>query len=247
MITKSEWQAVNRELMAEDRRRLGEPPAVEEVLAYARGELSPEDEARVRERLLCYPELVRALTVPFPTEGAEPGHPDYLPDEEFMRHWAAIRKRMHARQRDARRVLRCWRASTALAAALALALGALLWQATAKLREPHAVWEEQVLLPDGRRGSIGEPVTLTARGDSILLVMPLIGPRNFTSYRLELVDASAGRVRWSSRALAPANEDALAILVRRSFLQPGAYQIVLYGQGPGEQRLGSYSLNVPTQ
>ena len=51
MTTKTEWQAVNQALMADDRRRVGEPPAAEEALAYMRGELSEEEAVRVRERL----------------------------------------------------------------------------------------------------------------------------------------------------------------------------------------------------
>src|SRR5229473_3644267 len=61
MITKSEWQMVHHSMMAEERGHGGEPPASEEVFAYMRGELSPEDEARLRERLVNYPDLVRTL------------------------------------------------------------------------------------------------------------------------------------------------------------------------------------------
>jgi hypothetical protein len=247
MITKSEWQAVNQQMMADDRRRVGEPPTAEEILAYTRGELTPEEEARVRERLVCYPDLVRTLTAPFPIEGAEPGDPDFLPDEELARHWEAMRKRVHHRGRDEHRVLRFWRVSAALAAAMALLFGVLLWQTALKVREPRAVWEEQVLLPDGRRGPAAEPVALTARGDSILLVMPLIGPRNFDAYRIEIVEVSTKRPKWSSSALTPGNEDALAILVGRSFLKPGRYQVVVYGRGAGEQLVATYSLSVPAQ
>src|SRR3954447_15685824 len=92
MTTKSEFSAANRDLVSENRATNGEPPTAEEVLAYTRGELTPEEEARIRERLIAYPDLVRTLTTPFP-EPAEPGHPDYLSDHEFARHWKALQKR----------------------------------------------------------------------------------------------------------------------------------------------------------
>src|SRR5207302_11169100 len=92
MTTKSELSAANRELMAEERLSIGEPPTAGEVLAYMRGELTADEKVRIRERLIAYPELVRTLTAPFP-EGAEPDHPDYLSDHEFARHWSALQKR----------------------------------------------------------------------------------------------------------------------------------------------------------
>src|ERR1051325_10204358 len=65
MITKTEWQGLHQQLMADERKRMGDPPTAEEVLAYMSGELSAEEEERIRERLVCYPELVRTLTAPF--------------------------------------------------------------------------------------------------------------------------------------------------------------------------------------
>ena len=60
MITKSDLKAVFDQMTAEERQRLPEPPTVEEMLAYRRGELSADEESRVRELLICYPELLRA-------------------------------------------------------------------------------------------------------------------------------------------------------------------------------------------
>src|ERR1051325_5668871 len=57
MTTKSEWQAVNRQLRADQQKRLGEPPAAEELLAYTRGELPAEGGARGREWLAPGPAL----------------------------------------------------------------------------------------------------------------------------------------------------------------------------------------------
>jgi hypothetical protein len=156
--------------MAEDRLSIGEPPTAEEVLAYTRGELTPDEEARIRERLIANPDLVRTLTAPFP-EAAEPGHPDYLSDHEFARRWSALQKR---RQRSDRG-LQFWRAFGAIAAALAVVFGALLWRAQTDLKKPQAVSELVDLYPDGQRGIGGQPNTLTSNGESYLLV-PVLGP-----------------------------------------------------------------------
>jgi hypothetical protein len=249
MITKSDWRAVNQQLMADDRRRLGEPPTTEEMLAYTRGELTAEEEARVRERLVCHPDLVRTLTEPFPTEGAEAGDADYLPDEEFASHWSEMQTRMgRGRPAEGARVLPFWRFSAALAAMLAVVFGALLWQARSKVPEPQVVLDQQVLFPDGRRGGNADAGRLTAQGDPVLLVIPLIGQRGHERYRLELVNADSGRSIWQSAALRPREDDAFAIVMPRRLLEPGTYQIIVHGSTTtGEERLASYSLRVPAR
>jgi len=236
MITKSEWQSVSHQLKA------GDPPTAEEMLAYSRGELSAEEEARVRERLVSHPDLVRTMTEPFPSEGAEPGDPDFMSDEEFATHWASLRNPIPRRGR----VLHFWHYSTAIAATLAIVLTTLLWQANSRVAQPRVVWEQQVLFPDGRRGPQNEPATLTAQGESVLLVIPLIGQSHFDRYRLEILNVASNRSIWTSDALRPGADEAFAILVPRRFLGPGTYQIVVHGvSGTREERLATYSLRVP--
>jgi hypothetical protein len=244
MITKSEWRAVSRQVMADEGRKLGDPPTAEEMLAYSRGQLTPEEEARVRERLVCHPDLVRTLTVPFPTEGAEPGDPDFLPDEEFARHWASLRKRMKPRtERDAGRVLQFTRVFAAIAATLAVVFGAMLWEANRRAKLPQ-VWEDQVLYPDGARGPEAAPV-LTAQGESIVLLTPLHGA-HYDRYRLELVDLDTNRVVWKKPAPRVRDTDSFVIVIPRVFLSPGRYQVAVYGSGPErEQQVGTYSFRVP--
>lgn len=252
MITKSDWRAVNQTMMAEARKRNSEPPTAEEMLAYSRGELSADEEARVRERLLSYPELVRTLTAQFPMEGAEPGHPDYLTDEEFARYWGALQKRMNRKG-----ILQFPQSWTALAAALALVFGALFMHAEWKARrlarelsEPRVAADEQLLLPDGQRGGGDASAVLRAGGESSLLVVPLISQPQFELYQLELVDlnASVPRTLWSSDPLHRRDNDSFAVLVPRSFLKAGKYQIVMVGiSGERRERLSTYSLRVPGQ
>ncbi|MEA2325399.1 MAG: hypothetical protein QOE68_358 [Thermoanaerobaculia bacterium] len=242
MITKSELSAANRALMAEDRLSNGDPPTAEEMLAYTRGELTPDAEARIRERLIAYPELLRTLTAPFP-EGAEPDHPDYLSDHEFARHWKALQKR---RQRPDR-TPQYWRAFGAIAAALAVVFGGLLWRAQTELKKPLAVWEQQDLYPDGQRGLGGQPNTLTAKGESYLLVPPLPADLAVDKVRAEIVDvANPSRTVWSSKALPRTPDGSLVIVVPREFLKPGTYRLVVYGiTGERQEPLRSFTLRVP--
>lgn len=244
MITKTDWRAAGQHYMSDERRRLGDPPTAEEMLAYTRGELSAEDEERVRERLVCHPDLVRTLTEPFPSVGAKAGEPDFMSDEEFARHWASLRTRVH--RGSPSHAGRFSPVLHALAAGVILVLGVLLWQARMELSEPRVIGEELVLYPDGRRGPSGEATTLTANGESILLVVSLIGPRDFHRYRLEILDAATDRAVWSSTAPHPGERNSFVIAVPRRFLKPGTFRLVVYGlAGATEERVATYSLRVP--
>jgi hypothetical protein len=245
MTTKSEFAAANRDLTAETCASLGEPPSAEEVLAYTRGELAPDDEGRIRERLIAYPDLVRTLTTPFP-EGAEPGHPDYLSDHEFARHWKALQKR---RQRS-NGGLQFWRSFSVIAATVAVALGAMLWRAETELKMPQAVWEQQELYSDSRRGLEGPPQTLSSSGDSYLL-MPLLMGSDSTAEKLrgEIIDtASPPRTIWSGKAVPRTPNGSFVILVPRDSLKPGTYRLVVYGiTGEREEPLSSFTVRVPAR
>jgi hypothetical protein len=242
MTTKSELSNANRNLLAEDQ---GEPPTAEEALAYTRGELSPDEEARIRQRLLAYPELVRTLTAPFP-EPAESDHPDYLSDHEFARHWSALQKRR--RQPD--RALRFWRAFGAIAAAVAVVFGALLWRAQTELKKPQAAWQQHELYSDSLRGIGGQINTLTPNGEPYLLV-PMLGPDvTADKLRAEIVEAgpNSSRPVWSSEAVPRTPDGSFVILVPRDSLKPGTYKLVVYGiTGERQEPLNSYTLRVPTR
>jgi hypothetical protein len=242
MTTKSEFAAANRDLIAETRASLGEPPTSEEMLSYTRGELAPDEEARIRERLIAYPELVRTLTTPFP-EGAEPGHPDYLSDHEFARHWKALQKR---RQRPDGG-LQFWRAFGAVAAAVAVVFGALLWRAQTELKKPQAVWEQKELYPEGQRGVESGPQTLSVSGDSYLLMPMLLGSDSAAEkLRAEIVNVTnPSRTVWSSRAVSRTSDGSFVILVPHDSLKPGTYRLVVYSiTGERQEPLNSFTFRV---
>lgn len=236
MIRKSDWQAVQDEMIAEDRRTLGEPPTAEEVLAYSRGELAPEEEARVRSLLVAYPELTIALTAPFPTEDGEG-----VSEEEVSRRWKSFRAQVQPEEKKEEKtgtVLQFWRASFALAATLALVFGGLLWRETRS--QPRVLGEARELFAGGQRGGSSPPVTLDAGAPSVLIV-PLYASGSFERYRLELVGAN-DRVLWHSDPLKRPRDDAFRIEVS---LDAGDYRVVLHGiQGAREQELDTYPLRV---
>lgn len=244
MNGNEEWKAASRRLMADERRRL-DPPSAEEMLAYTRGELTPEEEERLQERLVCHLDLVRTLTEPFPA-AAEPGDPDYLSDAQLEPRWAALQARMRRGKRPASpRVLRFWRASAALAAMLALVFGVLLWRAETKMSEPRLVVDDQVLFPEGRRGAATDANVLTAEGETVLLLLSLNDERVFDRYRIAIVDR-AERIVWGRDGLTRHEEKSFAILVPRRFFKPGTYRLVLYGSaGAAEEKVATYALHVP--
>ena len=186
MIRKTDWQAAYRDLIAEGRQRMGEPPTAEEIEAYLRGDLAAEDAKRVRELLIYYPELADAMEAPFPfPHEGKPGDADFLSAEEMARDWAAIQTRISSLRIDAasgrrrageisapgrprrfwswERDLRPWQLSGLAAALLAVFLGGLLLRSQQELRrlqhesrEPRTNLEHRLLLPDGQRGGTAE-------------------------------------------------------------------------------------------
>jgi hypothetical protein len=237
MITKSELQAIHGQMLAERRRRLGPPPSNEELFAFMRGELSPEREALVRELLIAYPELARAMAEPFPEESD-------LSEVELDTHWNSLQKRIHGD--PVQRRVRFWRrTSAALAAAMILAFGGIVWQRQASVA-PRMAAGTHLLLPDGQRGPGDAATLITADGDSFLLIVSLIGPTEFEKYRLELVTTAATpRTLWSSPLLRRPDNDTFRIVVPSAFLEPGRYQVVVWGvNGERQERMSTYSLRV---
>jgi len=237
MITKSELQAIHGQMLAERRRRLGPPPGNEELFAFMRGELSPEREALVRELLIAYPELARAMAEPFPEEGD-------LSEVELDAHWSSLQKRIHGDPVLHR--IRFWqRTSAALAAAMILAFGGIVWQRQASVA-PSVATSKYLLLPEGQRGTGDAATLVTADDASYVLVTSLIDPPKYDAYRLEIAAADpASRTLWSSSALRRPDNDTFEIVVPRAFLAPGNYQVVVWGvSGARQERVSQYPLRV---
>lgn len=248
MITKSDWQAVYDEMMAEDRSKLGPPPAAEEMLAYSRGELSTEEAGRVRALLVCYPDLARALTEPFPADDAKPGDPGFLSQDELTQRFASLQKSIHGSEtrpaaRPEGRVLPFRTAWLAMAAAVALVFAGLYVWTESKSAQTRAIQVEYLEPADGQRGVGGEGRVLSPNGD-VVFVLSMSDPRPFDTYRVVMTAvANDGRVQTVERV--PLKGDALSVLVPGAFLKPGKYQIVAYGVDDGNKELlGNYVVRV---
>jgi hypothetical protein len=239
MITKSDWQAVHARLLAERRRGLGDPPTVEEMLAYANGELSKEYEERVRAALVSYPELLRALHADFDEDDGG----EQLPQEVLDRQWRGF----SAAPAESGRVVQFWRATAAIAAALALTFGALLWRAQSQLDEPRlSTWQTLYLEPEGgRRGDPITPKTFAATADLFLLNIALLDERHFDGYRIDIVAAAnAEKPVWSRSAARP-EDDTFTLVIPRKALPPDSYEAVVYGvDGKATRQIARYAFRV---
>jgi hypothetical protein len=211
------------------------------MLAFEEGSLPPEQMERVRGLLVAYPELARALAHPI-GEDDEP-----LPHGELDARWTDFQRTL-PRRPELGRLLVFWRASAALAAALAIAFGGLLWQARHDLSRPHVIGDEQLIEPDGQRGGGEVGLTVSPHADWCLLTVPIIGAGGYEDYRLDIHAPGKEKAAWRSDVLSRRSNDAFSIVVPRHFLaSPGMYQVVLYGvRGGAEERLATYSVRVPS-
>ncbi len=256
MINKSDWQAVYERLTAEDRRMLGDPPTVEELEAYSRGELTPEEDERIRALLVAYPELAHAVAAEFPEDDALPGDEGYVSDAEVARRLAAFHREVNPQRsvhRQAGSVLFFRYAPTAVAAALALVFAGLYWQAQTTARrlstdvaKPRAVSVEQ-LRSENVRGPGGALELRPSSGGSLMQVPIGGGETYFSNYRIDIADAATNEVRWTLTEQAPVDGNTFPIFVPREILTQGSrFRIVVYGlAGESAQRLDSYLVQVP--
>lgn len=259
MIKRTDWEAAHQDLLAEGRRRLGDPPTDDELLAFSRGELQEEEASRIRELLCYYPELARALAMPFPSpEEIRPGDPDFLPNEVLEQDWAVIEARLaeeppvpalvaatpskRLRWFDLSALLPSplwrWRLSTAAALGLASVLGLLALQAwtdmerlTRELAEPRLNPEHRLLLPDGARGAEETPMTLPAEAESFLLSLAVADHPPYPAYRVRIVEVNGKSEKeiWNAAMPRP-DGNVFEIWAPRAFLKSRApHRLDLYG------------------
>jgi hypothetical protein len=257
MTSKSDWQDANRELIAEQREKLGDPPTAEELLAYSRGELSENEEERIRDLLVAYPELARMYAAPFPEEG------DAVSEEQVRGSWNALQDRLGIRKDPAvrpeaeaqrGRVLFFRYVPASVAAALALLFFGLFVQAESRARyhaeqsrAPRVLGDPQELDPDGNRGTHAQTM-LRKDGEAYLLKPRLINQVRYAHYRIELLDAKGAQL-WFNNSAQPDEYDAFQIVVPHEFLRAGEhYELRIFGvDGNAKKALGRYDLAVPVE
>jgi hypothetical protein len=246
MITKSDWEAVHEQMMAEERRKLGDPPTFDQVLAYMRGELSSQEEERVRALLVYYPELAQSVFEPFPAgdEGSS------ISDDELARRWSFLESRIDGTRRG---VIRFPLARTALAAALVLVFAGLYWNAKTELRRMQSAaiapriipGEFTELRPGGTRGGDVDPMQLVPEGDLFAVAVPLLADPSFENFRIEIVEPAASQPLWQSQVVSRPGDPSIPLLIPRAMLPAGRYDVVLYGvDGSRQERLISYPVRV---
>ncbi|MBV8516175.1 MAG: hypothetical protein JO197_02120 [Acidobacteria bacterium] len=246
-MTKNDWHEAVQAVSDAELASLGEPPTDEEVLAFSRGELTGVAEARVREYLVHVPELLDALTAPFPPEDA----PSVLTDAEVAGDWKRIRAPI--------KPARPWyiRKGWAIAASVtALALGGLLMESHQtnrrlehELAEPRTNLDNRLLLPDGERG-LGEDRAATLPGGNadFVFAAALINAPRYDAYAVALLDLATtpSRLLYSANGLRRHTDNTLTIFVPRAFLPAGRYRLVIYGlQESRRDVLATYTLRVP--
>jgi hypothetical protein len=247
MTNKTEWQDANRRLAAEQREKLGDPPTAEEMLAYSRGEMSAEEEDRIRDLLVAYPELARTYGAQF-SEEPEAG----ISNEALNDGWDDVQRRLGVTMMPVRTRVRNY-IPTTIAAALALVFFGLYVQAESRARDnargcdlPRVLGAPQELESDGNRGPAA-PTMLRKDGDAYLLMPHLLNQLHYPHYSIELNDLS-GAV-WTSPSAQPDVANTFQIVIPHDFLRPGVrYQLRIFGiNGEARMPAGSYDVMVPAE
>jgi hypothetical protein len=250
MTDKSEWQELNRRLMAEQREKLGDPPTAEEMLAYSRGELSEMEEERIRELLVSYPELARAYAAPFPDEW-HAGNPASPPDAKTLQSWSDLQRRLGVLPARRERARFRQYVPTSIAAALALVFFGLYVQAEGRARQlerqPAILGEPHRLEPGGSRGPADTTTLNDEGGEAYLLEPHLINQVRYANYRIELYDRN--RAIWTSHTDQPNADDVFKVVIPHEFLRAGErYQLRISGlDGRKATLLGAFDLAAPAE
>lgn len=233
MSNDSDWKAIYPEAIARGRTRV-EPPTIEDVEALYRDQLSDAEAERVREQLAYYPELADAMT-----------------DQQFDADLAAIaRENEPAAASAVAAVTPRWFSPPVLA--LAASLVVVLAIGGVYLGTRNGLDSRQVVtrvldadgLKGGTRGSGQTPIQLSTATDYLL--KPVLRPqRPYGEYRLELVDidSSPPQSIWTRNDVQREPDGSFPVNVSTSDLQPGVYQLVLYGiDGERAEQLATYTI-----
>lgn len=241
-MTNEDWAAAEDDYMREERERLGGPPAPEEVAALLRGELSDSEAVRIRALCVYYPELTDVLL-----EATPPEEPLGMSREEVADAWKSVRSRLdHVEPRPATRGV--VRTLLPLAAVLTVGFFAGFVARSMRSDAPRTFDAVHELHPIAvrRGGAELHPHPLPANEKNYLLVLMLGRETNVHRYRVEIADSrmTPARVIWRSAPIVRAGDRPLSIAVPRGFLDPGVYQLDLYGVDGVRQHLATYAVRV---
>jgi len=247
MSTTDKWEDVRRATLDEGRRRVGPPPEIETVEALFRGELADDEASRLRDVLAYYPELVRIVTA---TDS--PDSPRVLTDTDRAADLARIRHRLGIEDsrtvgaRPRRAHVFAWAACLIIGVGIA---GVAVMQRSRPAPRPAAT---KIIVADSERvsrGSSAVPEVILFSSTDYRL-KPLYRPaRPYGEYRFQLVDRNGATPRtvWTRNGVQRQTDGAFPVELSTSTLEPGRYELVLYGADATVDRLATYTLRVEKQ
>ena len=241
MITKSEWQEAYGEILDDGRRRI-EPPSPEKIEELMEGKLPEEEAERVREALGYYPELLRVMTEPVPSDPSS-----LVTDEEVAAGVARLRQRIQLESEPVRlRPRRPFRRILIPAAAVVL----MLTRGIRAYQRMHRFEGTPVLLSaDGELAapSAGGQTPHQLSTETDYLLQPAFLPdRQYASYKLELLDLSGDppRVVESWPDVGQERDGSFSIPLTTKGLAEGRYRLVLYGVDDQPVQLATYTIRL---
>jgi hypothetical protein len=232
------------------RRHFDRHPDEEELEQFAKGSLPAEQLEAVQDHLSvcsqCLDPMLDRLTFPVIDP---PKEAQLLSDQQIEERWQSLQRKMTpwpapepkriAPSPIPPRRRRPWLALAAAAAVVAL-VGAwwLFSSAWPRAARPSVNTQLVSLLPDEPGvdvltrgvGDEAQKVALSPVSDSVLLVLNVPSLADFSTYRVDLIEAGKERPRWSDSSIRPTNGLSFTASFPRATLPPGRYLLRLWGK-----------------
>jgi hypothetical protein len=234
MVSRQDWEAAYDQVIAGGRNHV-DPPTPEEMVAYANGELSESEAARIAEALGYYPVLADALA-----NDEELYDDEALSDAELAEDWRSLRGRMEATPvRMIPRPSRFWQWATAASLALLAISSSLYFRATstidtleARLSEPRQHIERIVLFENRTRGSSAAPqaIDLLQSTEYVVLTLTSVEEVRGERFHVDIRDVKTSQPVWTG-GITPGRDGTFVIEVPRRLLRSDQYAVALYADG----------------
>ena len=245
MVTNKDWETAHREVLERGRKRVGDPPSPEELVAYSQGDLSPAEEERIRQKLAYYPDLAAALT---DDNDAFADDTPLLTKAELAADWNAIRKRVGPAIEDpvttipaylAKRRTGMWQWATAASFLIIALTGGLYLRSTStiralreELRRPRGNVERIVLVDETERGtahSAIQSITLHAPTEYVVIALTLEDESQVGPFRAEMrnLETEPPQVIWTG-SVRRGSDGTFMIEMPRGFLGDRRHRIQLF-------------------
>ncbi|HEX2833106.1 MAG TPA: hypothetical protein VHW00_08830 [Thermoanaerobaculia bacterium] len=256
MNNHTERPEANREPIAPERQKLGDPPTAEEMHAYFAGTLSEAEAERIQDLLVADPDLARAYSAPMP-DAPRPGDPDYVSDEQVAERWQRLEAHLgrNVMVLPAKRWSAFQWIPSSVAAALAV-VSLLLYQQVQRLQsqavnEPVFTTEAQLLHSDFRRSGADRSTPLHASGNLFVLNLQPEGGIDARDYRIQIIrleNDGTERPVGPGYDVEPDAQGNVGVIIPRQLLPPGEYRIDLIGiDGMKETPISRFFVHTPAE